>query len=90
MVPTGFPAALGDSQHVRILPAAHTYNSDVETVHRLIEDEFFDLETFASRTDFLAKATVYQLYTSTWCGPTATRAGSLPGRSFSSSSRSSR
>ena len=60
--PTGFPAALGDSQHVRIPPAAHTYQSDVETVHRLIEDEFFDLESFSSRADFLAKATVYQLY----------------------------
>jgi len=58
----GFPSALGDSQHVRIPPAAHTYQSDVETVHRLIEDEFFDLETFTSRGDFLAKATTYQLY----------------------------
>jgi transposase len=36
-----FPEALGDSQHVRIPPAAHTYQSDVETVHRLEEDEFF-------------------------------------------------
>jgi len=59
---TGFPAALGDSQHVRIPPAAHTYQSDVETVHRLIEDEFFDLESFASRGEFLAKAHTYQLY----------------------------
>ncbi len=58
----GFPAALGDSQHVRIPPAAHTYQSDVETVHRLVEDEFFDLESFASRADFLAKAHTYQLY----------------------------
>ena len=58
----GFPSALGDSQHVRIPPAAHTYQSDVETVHRLIEDEFFDLETFQSRGDFLAKAYTYQLY----------------------------
>ncbi len=58
----GFPAALGDSQHVRIPPAAHTYQSDVETVHRLVEDEFYDLETFTSRGDFLAKATTYQLY----------------------------
>ena len=31
-------------------------------MHRLIEDEFFDLETFADRSDFLAKATLYQLY----------------------------
>ena len=59
---TGFPAALGGSQHLRIPPAAHTYQSDVETVHRLEEDEFFDLETFSSRGDFLAKVHTYQLY----------------------------
>jgi hypothetical protein len=57
-----FPQALGDSQHVRIPPAAHTYQSDVETVHRLEEGEFFDLETFSSRGDFLAKVRTYQLY----------------------------
>jgi len=28
----------------------------------LVEDEFFDLETFASRGEFLAKAHTYQLY----------------------------
>lgn len=49
-----FPAAVTyfGSQHVRIPPAAHTYQSDVETVHRLIEDEFFDLESFSGRADF--------------------------------------
>ena len=57
-----FPAALRDSQHVRIPPAAHTYQSDVETVHRLEEDEFFDLESFSSRGEFLAKVHTYQLY----------------------------
>jgi hypothetical protein len=57
-----FPKALGDSQHVRIPPAAHTYQSDVETVHRLEEDEFFDLEDFTSRGDFLGKVHTYQLY----------------------------
>jgi len=57
-----FPKALGDSQHVRIPPAAHTYQSDVETVHRLEEDEFFDLEDFTSRGEFLAKVHTYQLY----------------------------
>lgn len=57
-----FPKALGNSQHVRIPPSAHTYQSDVETVHRLEEDEFFDLEDFSSRGDFLAKAHTYQLY----------------------------
>ena len=57
-----FSKALGDSQHVRIPPAAHTYQSDVETVHRIEEDEFFDLESFSSRGDFLAKVHTYQLY----------------------------
>ncbi len=61
---SGFPAAVTffGSQHARIPPAAHTDQSDVETVHRLIEDEFYDLETFPSRAEFLAKASVYQLY----------------------------
>jgi len=59
-----FPRAVTyfGSQHDRIPPAAHTYQSDVETVHRLIEDEFFDLETFQNRADFLAKVSLYQLY----------------------------
>jgi len=59
-----FPAAVTyfGSQHERIPPAAHTYQSDVETVHRLIEDEFFDLETFRSRAEFMAKVSLYQLY----------------------------
>jgi transposase len=59
-----FPAAVTffGSQHERIPPAAHTYQSDVETVHRLIEDEFFDLESFRSRAEFMAKASLYQLY----------------------------
>lgn len=61
---SGFPAAVSffGSQHQRIPPAAHTYQSDVETVHRLIEDEFFDLESFSSRSEFLGKASLYQLY----------------------------
>jgi len=59
-----FPAAVTyfGSQHERIPPGAHTYQSDVETVHRLIEDEFFDLETFRSCADFMAKVSLYQLY----------------------------
>jgi transcriptional regulator of acetoin/glycerol metabolism len=32
-----FSKALGDRQHVLIPPAAHTYQSDVQTVHRLEE-----------------------------------------------------
>ena len=59
-----FPSAVTffGSQHQRIPPAAHTYQSDVETVHRLIEDEFFELESFHSRAEFMAKASLYQLY----------------------------
>jgi hypothetical protein len=57
-----FPKALGDRQHVRIPPAAHTYQSDVQTVQRLEEDEFFDLEDFSSRGDFLAKVHTDRLY----------------------------
>ena len=40
---------------MRIPPSAHTYQSDVETVYRREEDEFFDLETFPSPGDFLAE-----------------------------------
>jgi len=49
-------------QHCTIPPGAHTYQSDVETVHRLIEDEFFVVETFKSIDDFFAKASAYQLW----------------------------
>lgn len=59
-----FPRAVTffGSQHQRIPPAPHTFQSDVETLHRLIEDEFYDLENFRNRADFLAKASLYQLY----------------------------
>jgi len=48
--------------HTFIPPSAHTYNSDVETVHRLCEDEFFDRENFRDRRHFLDKARSYWLY----------------------------
>ena len=48
--------------HNFIPPSAHRHNSDVETVHRLCEDEFFDREDFASRLHFLQKAQSYWLY----------------------------
>ena len=48
--------------HCQIPPGAHTFQADVETVHDRIEDEFYCLETFKSRSDFLAKATSYQHY----------------------------
>lgn len=49
-------------QHRTIPPAAHRFQADVETVHNLIEIELFELETFADRSDFLAKTTTYQLW----------------------------
>jgi len=45
-----FSKVLGDSQHVRVLPAAHTYQSDVATVQHIEEDEF------------LAKVHTYQIH----------------------------
>lgn len=48
--------------HTRCPPRAHTWQSDVETAHRLIEDEFYEVERFTSRADFLAKAGSYNLW----------------------------
>ena len=31
-------------------------------MHRLVEEEFFDVESFANRGDFLAKTHTYQVY----------------------------
>ena len=50
------------ARHKRIPPRAWSYNSDVETVHRTIEEEFFDLETFASVKDFHRRVAAYQAY----------------------------
>src|SRR5207245_7302230 len=54
-----FPKAIGDSQHVRIPPAAHTSQSDVETVHRLTEDECSDRANLVCRSDCLPKRQTY-------------------------------
>jgi transposase len=48
--------------HKRIPIKAWSYNSDVETVHRTIEDEFFDLENFSGPTDFLRRIASYQAW----------------------------
>ena len=49
-------------RHKQIPPGAHTYQSDLETVHSLIESEFYEIESFSSREDFLNKAASYQLF----------------------------
>lgn len=53
-------------RHVTIPPRAHTFQADVESFHRLIEDEFFDVESFSSLNDFLSKASAY-LYWFNFC-----------------------
>ncbi len=53
--------ALG-SDHRYIPPKRYPWQSDVETVHRLVEDEFFDRESFSSPADFWAKITTYWYY----------------------------
>ena len=36
--------------------------SDVETIHNLMEMEFYEIEQFKNRQDFFNKATAYQLF----------------------------
>jgi transposase-like protein len=50
------------SDHRYIPPKRYTWQSDVETVHRLIEDEFFDRESFTGHPDFWNKITAYWFY----------------------------
>ena len=49
-------------EHHTIPPRAHTWQADVETVHGLIEDEFYEVEKFSSRADLLYKASAYTLW----------------------------
>lgn len=48
--------------HSTIPPGAHRFQSDVETVHNLIEFEFYEIENFSSRNDFMQKALTYQTF----------------------------
>jgi transposase len=48
--------------HRTIPPGQHRFQADVETVHSLMETEFFEIEPFRDRADFLAKATSYNLF----------------------------
>jgi transposase len=49
-------------KHTFIPPRCANANADVETFHRLIEDEFYTRERFGSMNNFLGKAFTYQLY----------------------------
>lgn len=48
--------------HMRIPPAAPTYNSDVETAHARIEEELFDIEDIDDAYDLICKSWSYQVY----------------------------
>jgi len=48
--------------HGTIPPGAHRFQSDVETVHNLIETDFYEIEQFTDRADFMEKAHTYQLF----------------------------
>ncbi len=50
------------AKHDRIPVASPTFNSDVETFHRLIEQEFYACESFENQTQFFAKALSYSLF----------------------------
>jgi transposase len=48
--------------HNTIYPGAHRMQSDVETIHNLMEAEFYEIESFKNRHDFMCKAATYQLF----------------------------
>ena len=54
--------SLPGATHQTIYPGAHRMQSDVETIHNLMEAEFYEIEHFKNRSDFMAKATAYQLF----------------------------
>jgi len=49
-------------RHVFIPPKLCNANGDVESLHALIEKEFFDLTSFTSRKDFFHKVESYRLF----------------------------
>lgn len=51
-----------NARHIFNPPGCKNANADVESVHATIEPEFFDLEKFRSRRDFISKITTYQHY----------------------------
>jgi len=48
--------------HLTIPPGAHRWQADVETVHNTIEQAFYCVESFSSRSEFLDKASAYVLW----------------------------
>jgi len=48
--------------HGRIPPRCSYLQGDVETFHRIVEDELYEVENYKNQTEFLGKAYAYQLY----------------------------
>ena len=65
--------------HRFLPPATPNSHADVESSHRWIEDEFFDLESFYSKTDFFLKAFSYQLWWN-FGRPNYSKGGKTPAR----------
>jgi hypothetical protein len=49
-------------KHSTIFPGAKTCQSDVETAHNMIEQDFYEIERFADRGDFFDKVHTYQTF----------------------------
>jgi hypothetical protein len=49
-------------RHRRIPPHQPTFNSDVEAFHSRVEEEFYDIESFSTTEELLAKAYDYIIY----------------------------
>jgi hypothetical protein len=54
--------SLPGQEHTTIFPGAHRMQADVETIHALMETEFYEIEKFTDRRDFMNKANTYQLF----------------------------
>ena len=54
--------SLPGQEHTTIFPGAHRMQADVETIHGLMETEFYEIEKFTDRADFISKANTYQLF----------------------------
>ena len=54
--------SLDGQYHRTIFPGAHRMQSDIETIHNLMEMEFYEIESFQNRIDFFNKAACYLIY----------------------------
>lgn len=60
---SAFTQAIGSTPgqaHRTIPPGQHRFQADVETVHSLMESEFYEIESFPDPKEFLFKANQYQ------------------------------